>query len=337
MKSIPLIKHLQEDAAAGAVAASAVAVNATPLFADMVRRSKQKKVKIHQYTTQPTQKRKLGIKELFVVNKNTPIQETSDSFDTTSVMAKLQDLEKKDDAELLPTTTFGLEDDTGNIVKVSVPVDQAKEFEHELQSALTTDDSSDIAELIFNLKDRFDIINVEWADIDEDEEEQQPEVVVGDDVGELLPTDNVGGEVPSGDDEAVSSLLAQVIDMMKADAEAKRAEAETRRAEAEAREAEAISLQAAAKVRQEEQLLDMDDYEKQEKAESKESKRLAKLAKWKHNLADKAGEEVNDMDDYIPSYDKVGTAVTAAITDEENEEYVKGNLANFILTRMGKK
>jgi hypothetical protein len=39
-----------------------------------------------------------------------------------------------------------------------------------------------------------------------------------------------------------------------------------------------------AKVKQEEQILDMEAHDKQQKGAEKEAKRLAKLAKWKHDM-----------------------------------------------------
>ena len=96
------------------------------------------------------------------------------------------------------------------------------------------------------------------------------------------------GEMPMEPEGGVESALQQVIDMLKADAEARKAESEARAKEAEARTAEANAASASAKVKQEEQVLDMESYNKQKKEEKDETKRLADLAKWKHDQAESA-------------------------------------------------
>ena len=117
--------------------------------------------------------------------------------------------------------------------------------------------------------------------------------MTGDELGgEALPGDELGGEAMPGDEMPVGGtdtgkvedLLTQVIDMMKADADARKAEAQAREAEAKTKQANAAREQAMARVKQEEQFLDMDEYNKNQKAKEKEAKRLAQLAKWKHDM-----------------------------------------------------
>src|SRR5271165_2037903 len=98
--------------------------------------------------------------------------------------------------------------------------------------------SLEIAEVLFKLKDRYDIVDVNWGDIPEDEEQEQT-VGGGADQGEVPGGANpqggaaggqpgaeggaemgMGGEEGGGEDQAKSALDA-VIDMMKADAKAK--------------------------------------------------------------------------------------------------------------------
>lgn len=232
-----------------------------------------------------------------------------EQFDQTSVIAKLKSLEDKEKTDIRDTTVFGIEDDDGQVVRVTVRADQAVEFEKALQGVMAEfeeDDtaSTEIAEVLYKLKDHFDIVDVVWPDVQEDEEETVDEFgneqgapgEVGDglegledgpdaggDLGDLEggDLDDLGGGAGEGE---VQSLLTQVIDMMKADAEARKADAEARIADARQREQEAGAKAALAKIKQEEQFLDMEDYEKKQKAQEKEAKRLAQLARWKREM-----------------------------------------------------
>jgi len=248
-------------------------------------------------------------------------------FDSSDVLSKIDAAQKReymnDD-----TTAFGLEDDQGNLVKVYVKNDQAEDFENQLAMMLAGQQSDEneeanakeIAEIIHELKDKYDIVDVEWPGIEGDEEEEQ-EVVgdaaggaagleggagVGGDAGgaggELdleggdeggddlsLGDEEVGdeGDMTAGDDEAKSALQS-VIDVMKADAEAKLADAEARTAEARAKEAEYSGQAAGARARQEEQVYDMEAAEKDEKERGKSAEQQAKLARFQHQKAQTA-------------------------------------------------
>ena len=69
------------------------------------------------------------------------------------------------------TIVFGLEDDQGDIVKVYVAKEDADGFEKELSQRLGKDD--DIEELLAELASEFDIVDVEWPE-DEEAEEETP-------------------------------------------------------------------------------------------------------------------------------------------------------------------
>lgn len=63
------------------------------------------------------------------------------------------------------TSTFGLQDAQGNIVRVTVDRDEAPEFEASLNSILSdTENPKEIAEIIYILRTDYDIVNVEWAE-----------------------------------------------------------------------------------------------------------------------------------------------------------------------------
>lgn len=240
----------------------------------------------------------------------------STDFDAADVISKLEAAEKKEKLDR-DTVSFGLKDDDGDIVQVYVPKDQSEEFEYALSHMLANSDfnsdkensSMEIAEVLFKLKDRFNIIDVDWGEIPEDEEQEQQTLAGGEEGGEEgaegeNPIDQAaaenndeegaegmeaGGEETNagfgGDEEQAKSALDSVIDMMKADAKARKAEADARAAEARAKEAEWTAIATSNKVKQEEKILDIESHEKQEKQQEKEAKRLAQLARYQHNKA----------------------------------------------------
>jgi hypothetical protein len=265
------------------------------------------------YNSQAGKKKKkgLGLKEAF-----TTISEGGvDDFDQSEVISRLKALEDREKTDMRDTVTFGIEDDNGQVVRVTVRNEQAEDFERALQAVMGSmeeEESSktEIAEMLYKLKDQFDIVDVVWPEIEEDEEEVQPEF--NDEQGEPgmegEPNEN-GGEglgdldnmdsddgLSGGSDDEVKSLLSQVIDMMTADAAARKADAEARIADAKAREQELGAKQALAKIKQEEQFLDMEDFQKKQKESEKEAKRLAQLAKWKSEMGQN-GDVDATMDD----------------------------------------
>lgn len=381
---------LEEDAAGGAVGAGAVAACAMPLFSSLVKRSAPKITVIKWKSQQkPKPKKVLGLKEAFdrlyekdsggmslnmdgSPNKASGIE---GSFDPASVVAKLKGLENEQKQDRRDTVSFGLEDDNGGLVRVTVKSEQAEDFEKALQSFLAdeqreNDSMPEIAEVLFKLKDRYDIVDVQWPSVPEDEEEDQqvqdPQGGQGDPNADPSADPNAdpnadpsadpnaaGADMSGGGDESdVKNLLTQVIDMMKADAEARKAEARAREAEAKNKEASAISQQTMDKVKQEEQFLDMETYNKARKEEEREAKRLAQLARWKHDM--KKNDGVSDEDDLGDDFDlpssseqappSVPAPSNAGAEEEETrntkpKKTIRGRLhphdiASFILSRV---
>ncbi len=273
-----------------------------------------------------------------VDNKFTKIKESlqlasdESNFDANEVLSKIDSAKRKAD-NYKDTVAFGLEDSDGNIVKVYVGRDQSEAFEKEIQQLLNSDndefnysdfnsdedkdseeDGMEIAELLWKLKDKYDLVDVEWEQLPEDEEEMQElsgdeegdlsgEEGIGDEEGDLPGEEGMGDEegdmMPDidagGEEDTAATALQQVIDMLKADAEAKMAEANARQAEAKAKQAEYAAKAAEAKIRQEEETLEMEDYYNSRKQETDEAKRLAKLAKYKHDKA-KETQQSNPLD-----------------------------------------
>lgn len=336
-----LIKQINEDAVGG----GAVGAVAMPLFAQFARRANPSagqqipkpiiikygkaavpaKKKVQKKTGPLTS---LGLKEAFASiseDLNQDVNANVDpDFDSSEVTAKLKSLEQRDKEDYRDTTTFGLEDDDGKVIRVRVKTDQASEFEKALQAFMSDaeedEELPEIAELLFKLKDQFDIVDVEWPEVEEDEEVDQS--LEGDAGAEGAPAGDAeldGGDMGADADLGAppagganpADLLTQVIDMMKADAEARQAEARAREAEAKNREAESAISQAQGRVKHEEELLDMDTYNKSKKEQEKEAKRLAQLAQWKREVGDGDG-EADDVGDF-----GLGDSIRGG---EENEE-----------------
>lgn len=85
------------------------------------------------------------------------------------VQGKLDRSEKLDEID---TVTFGLETDDNKIVKVYVKAEQADDFEKELAEQLG--ESDNIEDVLNELSKKYEIVDVEWPD-DEDDETTKPD------------------------------------------------------------------------------------------------------------------------------------------------------------------
>lgn len=320
-----LTKTINEDASGGAVGAGAVGGYSMPLFSSLVKRNA---VKIKP-VTKNVKKRGLGLKEAYasLIEDLNPDSVGGTSapgtdFDASGVIAKLKSLENREKSDNRDTITFGLEDDDGGLVRVIVKSEEAEDFERALQSFLVDreqeeQDIPEIAEILFKLKDQFSIVDVQWPEVQEDEEQ---ETELQGNEGEMDIEGDNAMDLEAGstgaDTSQVGDLLTQVIDMMKADADARKAEARAREAEAKTKEADAIVNQSMSRVKQEEQYLDMETHERAQKEQDKEAKRLAKLAKWKHQLAQDQGIE-DEPSVELETRPKLGSS--SAVPEEEEQ------------------
>lgn len=323
------------------VTANSIAASPLPLISNIIKRpmsdTSPKVINFGSKRYKPKSKNKLSdfnLKSLFKVVESLGPDKGTEGVDTTGIISKLKNLENKESVDYRDTVTFGLVDSNDGTVKVTVPRDQSAGFEQDLHHFLgaysESDPSPEIAEVLFKLKNNYHIINVEWPESMEDAEEsseydpKNPKSEEGDEFpseeggeGDEFPGEE-GGELDqsapmdTGSTDKVTDLLTQVIDMMKADADARKSEAQAREAEAKTHQAKAAREQAMARVKQEEQFLDMDSYQKNQKEKDKEAKRLAQLAKWKHDLAN---DKENTRPAQEPQYD--------FLPGDENEEYAK--------------
>lgn len=230
--------------------------------------------------------------------KRTTIKKITESeqFDpshVSSVMSKLDSVvNTKPEVE---TKSFGFEDTDGNIIKVVVAADDAENFKQALSTELeqieTDGKNIEVAELLFKLRNQFNIVDVKWPQAVEDEEPlQQPEDgATGSEPVEGEPTE--GGDpmaapapAPAGDSSMTSNAMDAMLQALIADAEARRQEAVAKAAEARAREASAAAEMSRQKLSAEEEVADMEAFYSSQNEEQKEAKKLAKLAKFRHQM-----------------------------------------------------
>ena len=195
---------IKETAAAGSTGAGAIANARGSLFGggavDLEAENKRKTKMMRRIGYMP-------VSEVLAPKQSNTWKEVyeaqnEDSYDQQDVISKLDDAEKKAKSDK-DTVCFGLEDEEGGIVKVYVRSDQADDFEAALATALSAEDedendensNAEIAEVLFNLKDKFEIVDVEWGVIQGDEEEEQ-ELEGGE--GEMDPEGGEGEMDPEG-------------------------------------------------------------------------------------------------------------------------------------------
>lgn len=316
------LNTLNETASSGATSAGSIAV-------DMSGTSKDKNRKYSLKSFMDSWQKK--VKNLYVpytisINEN---------FDLESVFSRLSGMERRSlDKNQSMGTTFGIEDDNGNLMKVTVDRSQADAFEDEVANYLADikktannfpspekERSVSMAELLFNLKGKFNIIDVDFPEIPKDVvynikdatavSDVGDEVAVPDAEGEFggdefdlntpldltdyeeaepnIPPDeevededlDISSEFPEEAPDSESSILTKVIDMLKS-----QAESEIERAKAEAEKAKAEQARYTAQATQtalkdQEERLKYEVELEQEKKREKEARLMADMAKHK--------------------------------------------------------
>lgn len=283
-----LIRELLEDSTAGMTCANNIASYREPVF--------KKRTKKKTFTKVIQRSMPKSFAEMLIME---------DDFDAKDVISKLSNSQASHE-RYKGTTIFGMQDSDGNIIKVYVNSSQAKQFEEELNKVLGEfKDEKEIAEILYDLKSAFDIKHIDWpeeafeedeeqtiepgSDVDADDKKQDDDQSIDtetpdetDVVGDINPMD----EPEKADDESdIKSLLTQVIQMLKSDAEVRKAEAEAKKKEADAKEAEWTAKAIENKVKSSEEIAAMEDYYKKQKAEQKEADTIAKMAKYRYETS----------------------------------------------------
>ena len=249
------------------------------------------------------------------------VSESGTRVDAAEVVSKIRAAQQSNKLET-QSVILGLQDEHGGIVKVYVPPEVAEEFEAAVADMLASDHDKkqlDVVEMLYDLKDRFDILYVEWPTEEENDEvevkqpgkDAQPESPTPEeqDSGDQLDdfdtaadgnADELGVNVDQPPDLAMTAL-DKVIAVLQANAEAQKAEADARAKEAAVREVEAANSLARTKMNAQLKVLDMERWEKQKKAEKSEANMLKRMAAYTHEtnrLNNHDQQEItNDVDD----------------------------------------
>lgn len=271
------------------------------------------------------------------------------------------------------TVKFGLEDDKGHIIKVFVDSNDADAFEEALSRELEDGMKKiEIAELLFKLRDEYSITNVVWPKIvddvvEEEESTKLPQDEGGDqqdqetdqsladdfsdedypdeqnDTGEEttphqagendIPVDDLEAQDDFSSDDSKQTLNA-ILSMLASDAEAKKAEADARAAEARAKEAEAMARTAEARIKSEEQILDMETYNKQKSNEKSEVRKLAKLAQHRHEMKRQQEQDSMASGPDVVNIDTTDSRRYAGEEEEENSQNVSVNTLLKLIKKM---
>lgn len=286
----------------------------------------------------------------------------NENFNMQDVVSRLKGIQHT--STPAQTVSYGVEDDSGNMMKVTVKAEDSKEFEAKLAAELA--DAQDyqkvtgqtrelsMAELLFKLKDQFDIVDVQFPTIPKDAIYNADKVSYGTETppeggmndmgmdagglggdttdplnpeqsGEPLPVDGLGGgeggtdelsqdnsELP--DDGSVQdfppetaeptdekSLLISVLNMLKADAEAKKAQADAEAEKARALQAEISQKAASAELSKQEEFARLEADMDKQKDKEKEARKLADLARFRVNSSVGEGTKIG-FSSYLLEY-----------------------------------
>lgn len=314
---------LSEDAAAGSTGAGAIAGMRGRMFTAIrevvQKRNKVANIPVIKYKNPEVNLnvRTKGIAEKKQTFGNFLAEDATSGFDSVDVISKLsKNADVADELDGDDMAVFGMESDDGAITKVYIPREQAKDFERALGDALKNTKETheqEIAGILYDLKDRFKIIDVKWPTVQEDEEQGVGGSATNPPAGELGantgtdPAGGLGDPAAPGDPAALgadpaldpqgvpldpnappaeppvdqNAVITQILDMLRADAEARKAESDAKAAAAKADEAESAGKVAAIKLQGEEGVLDAEAFFKGKKDEKKESDRIKMLAKFR--------------------------------------------------------
>lgn len=243
--------------------------------------------------------------------------------DVASVKSALRSVQRRQEIEDT-TTAFAFEDDAGHLVKVYVAKDKADDFKQALGAMLDDAERNDleIAEVIYKLHQSFDIVNVEWCDgsIAEDEEQSSPsddiennvdaeikgfpdnedpgdvEATDQSDPDDVSSTDDMTADISTslGGDSDNVQLMNKLLSLLQSKTDAERAKADAEKAKADV-EASKVAAQAAQHyASSQEEVLDMDNFNKRQQEDKREATLQSKLIRYRHDLRKETSSSIED-------------------------------------------
>ena len=170
-------KNIQESAAAGSVSAHSIAVRADA--GGSHPHGIKKRTGLFNFLSS-YQSKKLG-NRLNMHQVETPFKiSINEDISLDQIYSKMSGIENSSRRDEDNSVTYGVEDDDGNLMKITVRKDQGEDFEVALAQELGEVESYkmtgrgghgrdvSMAEVLFNLKQKFDIIDVEFPEIPKD-------------------------------------------------------------------------------------------------------------------------------------------------------------------------
>lgn len=337
-------QQVKETASGGSVGAGSIAVAASRIGSKPKKRD-LKSYLVNYYDGLGNKLRMFPVNAAYKLGADKKVKvvaRISENFNLDSVLAQLSNYENSQATPETDVVTYGVEDDKGNLMKVTILNTQADDFEAYISAYLSElknfensgVDLEDIslAELLYKLKDLFDVRDVEFPNIPSDvvynadeasdsvEEVQNAEFgsesdfggpdegedAFGDDEfggqeqGEFGDDLGAGDEFGGGgldefdDDESVedfddtkdesttASLLSNIIDMLKSQAEEQTARYEMEAERARADQAEHSARAAEATLANKEEVIAMQAEKNAQKQAEKEAKKQADLATYRY-------------------------------------------------------
>jgi hypothetical protein len=169
---------IKETAAAGSVGAGAIATAPSRMGAVKTRKLKSFMTDYYKKLSNRLHLFPVNLYKLDTDKKVEVVKAVNENFNIDSVFAQLSNFENQNSVEDGEVTTYGVEDDKGNLMKVTILNTQAEDFEAYISAYLSTLKDFDnqgvdleeisLAELLYKLKDLFDIRDVEFPNIPDD-------------------------------------------------------------------------------------------------------------------------------------------------------------------------
>ena len=300
-------EKINETAAAGSIGAHSIAVRQDRLGGMRSRMSL--KDFMHKFHSGLTNRYKFH-----AVNMEGSIKSITESsrfpYQVDDAVSRLKGMETIANRPETDVITYGVEDDDKVMMKITVPIEQSEDFEREVAQALADvldykktgkGEDKSLAELLYELKDQFTIISVEFPTIPKDAVYNADEVTEGlpeeDDLDDVDDTEGIDDELDDeegfdpedeelGDEfeggDSKEDLLNSVLGMLKSQNEKEVAQANAEAEKAKAKQAE-LALQASnhEMQRAEEAVASQAEMEA-EKDKEKDAKRMSEIAKYNY-------------------------------------------------------
>ena len=238
--------------------------------------------------------------------------------DATSRLKDMQSTSEYDAADVI---SYGVRDDTGNMMLITIPLQQSEEFEQRVAQALADvldfkktgrGENKSLAELLYELKDEFTIVACEFPKMPKDAvynadeiTEADPEADMGDDefgddpeaTGDMddieadMDTDMGDGEVDPEDEdmaddfdagESKEDLLTAVLGMLKSQNEKETAQANAEAEKAKAQQAALAQKSSEDEVARQEEFIAAQAEMDAVKDKEKKAKELKDLATFRY-------------------------------------------------------